>query len=225
LEGLLISGNAYGGDIALAMDFYELTMAAAYYYSSSNQTDYDNNNNNKIKDVFEMFVRKLPRNRSYLVAAGLEQVLYFLMNVRFNEEQLSYLESLEVFKDVGEDFFEYLRNFKFTGFIWAVPEGTILFPNEPLIRVEAPMIEAQIVETYLLSMMNFQSLIATKASRIVTAAKGKSIIEFGSRRAHGPQAALLAARASYIAGCIGTSNALAGYKLGIPILEQWPTLL
>ena len=218
MEGLLISGNAYGGDIALAMDFYELTMAAAYYYSSSNQTDYDNNNNNnKIKGIFEMFVRKLPRNRSYLVAAGLEQVLYFLMNIRFNEEQLSYLESLEVFKDVGEDFFEYLRNFKFTGSIWAVPEGTILFPNEPLIRVEAPMIEAQIVETYLLSMMNFQSLIATKASRIVTAAKGKSIIEFGSRRAHGPQAALLAARASYIAGCIGTSNALAGYKLGIPI--------
>jgi nicotinate phosphoribosyltransferase len=217
LEGLLISGNAYGGDIALAMDFYELTMAAAYYYSSSNQTDYDNNNNNKIKGIFEMFVRKLPRNRSYLVAAGLEQVLYFLMNVRFNEEQLSYLESLKVFKDVGEDFFEYLRNLKFTGTIWAVPEGTILFPNEPLIRVEAPMIEAQIVETYLLSMMNFQSLIATKASRIVTAAKGKSIIEFGSRRAHGPQAALLAARASYIAGCIGTSNALAGYKLGIPI--------
>ncbi|MDP9287126.1 MAG: nicotinate phosphoribosyltransferase [Thermoproteota archaeon] len=218
MEGLLISGNAYGGDIALAMDFYELTMAAAYYYSSSNQTDYDNNNNNnKIKGIFEMFVRKLPRNRSYLVAAGLEQVLYFLMNVRFNEEQLSYLESLKVFKDVGEDFFEYLRNFKFTGSIWAVPEGTILFSNEPLIRVEAPMIEAQIVETYLLSMMNFQSLIATKASRIVTAAKGKSIIEFGSRRAHGPQAALLAARASYIAGCIGTSNALAGYKLGIPI--------
>jgi nicotinate phosphoribosyltransferase len=155
--------------------------------------------------------------RSYLVAAGLEQVLYFLTNVRFNEEQLSYLESLEVFKYVGEDFFEYLRNFKFTGTIWAVHEGTILFPNEPLIRVEAPMIEAQIVETYLLSMMNFQSLIATKASRIVTAAKGKSIIEFGSRRAHGPQAAFLAARASYIAGCIGTSNALAGYKLGIPI--------
>jgi nicotinate phosphoribosyltransferase len=113
LEGLLISGNADIGDIALATDFYELTLAAAYFYSSSNQTDYDNNNN-KIKGIFEMFVRKLPRNRSYLVAAGLEQVLYFLMNNRFNEEQLSYLKSLEVFKDVGEDFFEYLRNFKFT---------------------------------------------------------------------------------------------------------------
>ena len=213
MEGILISGNADGADIALAMDFYELTMAAAYY-SGSNQTDYDNN---KIKGIFEMFVRKLPRNRSYLVAAGLEQALYFLMNVRFNEEQLYYLKSLEVFKDVGEDFFEYLRNFKFTGSIWAVPEGTILFPNEPLLRVEAPVIEAQIVETFILSMMNFQSLIATKASRIVTAAKGKSIIEFGSRRAHGPQAALLAARASFVAGCVGTSNTLAGYKFGIPV--------
>jgi nicotinate phosphoribosyltransferase len=217
LEGILVSGIVDGGDIALATDFYELTMAAAYYYRYFiRPADKATSDNKSEKGVFEMFVRRLPRNRSYLVAAGLEQVLYFLMNVRFNEEQLSYLESLEIFKDV-EDFFEYLRNLKFTGSIWAVPEGTILFPNEPLIRVEAPLIEAQIVETYLLSMMNFQSLIATKASRIVTAAKGKSIIEFGSRRAHGPQAAFLAARASYIAGCIGTSNALAGYKLGIPI--------
>lgn len=205
MEELL--GNADGGDVALATDFYEFTMAAAYYCSDCHQT----------KGIFEMFVRKPPRNRSYLVAGGLEQVLYFLMSVRFNEEQLSYLKSLEVFKDVGEDFFEYLRNFKFTGSVWAVPEGTILFPNEPVIRIEAPIIEGQIVETYILSMMNFQSLIATKASRIVTAARGKSIIEFGSRRAHGPQAALLAARASYIAGCVGTSNTLAGYKLGIPI--------
>ena len=218
LEGLLISGIVDGGDIALATDFYELTMAAAYYYRYFiRPADKATSESKSEKGVFEMFVRKLPRNRSYLVAAGLEQVLYFLMNIRFNEEQLSYLESQEVFKDVGKDFFDYLRNLKFTGTIWAVPEGTILFPNEPLIRVEAPMIEAQIVETYLLSMMNFQSLIATKASRIVTAAKGKSIIESGSRRAHGPQAALLAARASYIAGCIGTSNALPGYKLGIHI--------
>jgi nicotinate phosphoribosyltransferase len=205
LEGLL--GNVDRRDLALATDLYELTMAAAYYNSDCHHT----------KGIFEMFVRKLPRNRSYLVAGGLEQALYFLMSVRFNEEELSYLKSLEVFKYVGEDFFEYLRNFKFTGTVWAVPEGTILFPNEPVIRIEAPIIEAQIVETYILSMINFQSLIATKASRIVTAAKGKSIIEFGSRRAHGPQAALLAARASYIAGCAGTSNALAGYKFGIPI--------
>jgi nicotinate phosphoribosyltransferase len=211
LEGF--SGNINGGDIAFATDFYELSMAAAYYYSNY-RTDYGSNT---IKGIFEMFVRKLPRNRSYLVAAGLGQVLYFLMNVKFNEGQLSYLRSLEVFKDMKEDFFEYLSNFNFTGNVWAVPEGTILFPNEPIIRVEAPIIEAQIIETYILSMMNFQNLIATKASRIVTAAKGKSIIEFGSRRAHGPQAAVLAARASYIAGCTGTSNTLAGYKLGIPI--------
>ena len=111
------------------------------------------------------------------------------MNIRFNEEQLSYLESQEVFKDVGKDFFEYLRNLGFRVPFGQFLEGIILFPNEPLIRVEAPMIDPQIVETYLLSMMNFQSLIATKASRIVTAAKGKSIIESGSRRAHGPQAA------------------------------------
>lgn len=210
MKGLPISGNLDCSDIAIAIDFYELTMAAAYYYH------YSPNDMKIEKGVFEMFVRKLPRNRSYVVAAGLEQVLYFLMNIRFNEEQLLYLKSLDVFKEVREDFFEYLRNFKFTGTVWAVPEGTILFSNEPLIRVEAPIIESQIVETYLLSMLNFQSLIATKASRIVTAAKGKSVIEFGSRRAHGPQAALLAARASYIAGCIGTSNTLAGYKLGIP---------
>ena len=148
-------------------------MAAYYYRYFIRPADKATSDGKSEKGVFEMLVRKLPRNRSYLVAAGLEQVLYFLMNIRFNEEQLSYLESLEAFKDMGEDFFEYLRNFKFTGTIWAVPEGTILFPNEPLIRVEAPVIEAQIVETYLLSMMNFQSLIATKASRIVTADKRK----------------------------------------------------
>ena len=131
---------------------------------------------------------------------------------------ISYLRSLEIFKHVSEDFFEYLRKFRFTGTVWAVPEGTVLFPNEPIFRIEAPTIEAQIIQTYLLSTINFQSLIATKASRIVTAAEGKSsIVEFGSRRAHGPQAGLLAARASYIGGSTGTSNTLAGYKLGIPV--------
>ena len=118
---------------------------------------------------------------------------------------------------VGEDFYDYLKAFKFTGTIWAVPEGTVLFPNEPILRIEAPIIEAQIVETYILSIINFQSLIATKASRIVSAASGRSVIEFGSRRAHGPQAGFLAARASFIGGCTGTSNMLAGHKLGIPV--------
>jgi nicotinate phosphoribosyltransferase len=164
-----------------------------------------------------MFVRKLPLNRSYIVAAGLEQALQFILSLRFSNKQISYIRSFDSFKNVDEDFYEYLKSFKFRGTVWAVPEGTILFPNEPLLRVEAPIIEAQIIETYILSIINFQSLIATKASRIVSAARGKSVIEFGSRRAHGPQAGFLAARASFIGGCTGTSNMLAGLKLGIPV--------
>jgi nicotinate phosphoribosyltransferase len=164
-----------------------------------------------------MFVRKLPLNRSYIVAAGLEQALQFILGMKFNDKQISYIRSLDAFKMVDEDFYDYLKAFKFTGTIWAVPEGTVLFPNEPILRIEAPIIEAQIVETYILSIINFQSLIATKASRIVSAASGRSVIEFGSRRAHGPQAGFLAARASFIGGCTGTSNMLAGHKLGIPV--------
>ncbi len=211
MEGLLFSESDQIGDFALAVDFYELTMAAAYYYSSLNEKDM------KKRGVFEMFIRRLPANRSYIVAAGLEQVLYFLMKMKFNDKQISYLKSHEAFRYVDRDFFEYLKKFRFTGTVWAVPEGTILFPNEPIIRIEAPMIDAQIVETYILSVINFQSLIATKASRLVNAANRKPIVEFGSRRSHGPQAGLLAARAAYIGGCTGTSNTLAGYKLGIPV--------
>jgi nicotinate phosphoribosyltransferase len=198
-------------DIALCTDFYELTMAAAYH-----RLDFETSGRKK-NAIFEMFVRKLPRNRSYMVAAGLEQAIYFLTKMRFNNRHISFIKSLKLFKDVDQKFFEYLKRFKFTGTVWAVPEGTILFPNEPIIRIEAPIIEAQVVETYILSMINFQSLIATKASRMVSASKGKPIIDFGSRRAHGPQAGVLAARASYIGGCMGTSNTLAGYKLGIPL--------
>ena len=196
-------------DSTLSTDLYQLTMAAAYL--ETGQADK--------KAIFEMFIRNFPRNRSYLVAAGLEQVIRFLLNMKFNDKHISYLKSLEIFKGISDNFFEYLQKFKFTGTVWAIPEGTVIFPNEPLIRIEAPIIEAQIIETYLLSMMNFQSLIATKASRIVNvAARGKRfIIEFGSRRAHGPGASLLAARASFIGGCIGTSNILAGLKFGIPI--------
>ena len=202
IEDLLLSKN----DIALATDLYELTMAAAYF--KSKQADR--------VGVFEAFVRRLPRNRSYMVAAGLEQAIHYLLNIRFTDEQIRYLRSNETFSSVGEDFFDYLKHFRFTGDMWAVPEGTVLFPNEPILRIEAPIIESQIVETFLLSIINFESLIATKASRITNAAKGRKVIEFGSRRAHGPQAAILAARASYIGGCIGTSNTLASYKLGIP---------
>jgi nicotinate phosphoribosyltransferase len=201
-EDLLLSKN----DIALATDLYELTMAAAYL--KSNQTD-------RI-GIFEAFVRNLPKNRSYMVAAGLEQAIQYLLNVRFTDDQIQYLKSTETFRNADEGFFDYLKNFRFTGDLWAVPEGTILFPNEPILRIEAPIIESQIVETFLLSIINFENLIATKASRIINAAKGRKIVEFGSRRAHGPQAAILAARASYIGGCIGTSNTLASYKLGIP---------
>ena len=193
-------------EFALSTDFYELTMAAVYFKSHQM----------KKRAIFELFVRKLPRNRSYMVAAGLEQTLAYLNNLRFSGKEISFLKSHKSFSRMGKDFFKYLKNFKFTGDVWAVPEGSILFPNEPILRVEGPIIEAQIVETFLLSIINFQSLIATKASRITDIAGIKGVVEFGSRRAHGPQAALLAARASYIGGCTGTSNTLAGYKFGIP---------
>ena len=194
------------GDIALFTDFYELTMAAAYF--NSNQKD--------TIGLFEMFVRKLPKNRSYLVAAGLEQVIHFLTNFRFKHDHIEYLRNQKVFSNISDRFFEYLSNLKFTGNLWAIPEGSIVFPNEPLLRIEAPIIEGQLVETYLLSVVNFQTLIASKASRVVEAAKGRYVIEFGSRRAHGPNAGILAARASIIGGCQGTSNTYAGYKMRIP---------
>ena len=193
-------------DIVLFTDFYELSMAAAYFNSNQNDTI----------GLFEMFVRKLPKNRSYLVAAGLEQVIYFLVNFRFKQDHIEYLRSHKVFSNVSDRFFEYLSELRFTGNLWAIPEGSIVFPNEPILRVEAPIIEAQLVETYVLSVINFQTLIASKASRIVEAANGRPVIEFGSRRAHGPNAGILAARASIIGGCQGTSNTYAGYKIGIP---------
>jgi len=181
LEGLLISEYSdHSSDIALFTDFYEITMAAAYYYNNNN--NHINQNNKKTKNgIFEMFVRKLPLNRSYIAVAGLEQVIYFLMNMKFNDKHISYLRSLGIFKQVGEDFFEYLKRSTFTGTVWAVPEGTVLFPNEPILRIEAPIIEAQIVETYLLSTINFQSLIATKASRIVTTADIKHTCQLQAR--------------------------------------------
>ncbi len=193
-------------DIALFTDFYELSMAAAYF--NSNQKD--------TIGLFEMFVRKLPKNRNYLVTAGLEQVIDFLLNFRFKRDHIEYLRNHKMFNTVSNKFFEFLSELKFTGNLWAMPEGSIVFPNEPLLRVEAPIIEAQVVETYILSVINFQTLIASKASRIVEAAQGRPIIEFGSRRAHGPNAAILAARASIIGGCQGTSNTFAAYKMGIP---------
>ncbi len=188
--------------MGLMADFYELTMCASYF-----------ENRRKEAATFDLFIRKLPPNRSYFVFAGLEQTLLFLENIKFGQDQVGYLRT----KGLKEDFLEYLRRFKFTGDVWSVPEGTIVFPDEPLIRVTAPIIEAQLVETFILNTVNLQTMIATKASRVVYAAKGKPIIAFGLRRTQGTDAGMKAARCSYIAGASGTSNVLAGMKHGIPV--------
>jgi nicotinate phosphoribosyltransferase len=173
---------------------------------------YFDNKRNELA-TFDLFIRKLPPNRSYFVFAGLEQVLLFLKNIKFNQEQVRYLRK-HGFK---EDFLNYLMSFKFSGEVWSVPEGTIVFPNETLIRVTAPIIEAQLIESFLLNTVNVQTMIATKASRVINAAQGRLVIEFGLRRTHGTDAGMKAARCGYIAGCNGTSNVLGGMKYGIPI--------
>lgn len=188
--------------MSLFTDFYELTMCASYF-----------DNKNFELATFDLFIRRLPENRSYFLFAGLEEALQYLESIKFTEEQLGYLKK-QGFK---WDFLDYLRNFRFTGEVWAVPEGTVVFPNEPLIRVTAPIIEAQIVETFLLNTVNLQTMIATKASRVVHAAKGKPVIEFGLRREHGIDAGMKVARSSYLAGCQGTSNVLAGQTYNIPL--------
>jgi len=188
----------------LLTDLYELTMAAGYL-----QTGFDG------KATFELFVRHLPQRRNYLVAAGLEQALEFLENVHFTPAEIDYLRRHRVFSHVREDFFAYLAKFRFTGDVWAMPEGTLVFPGEPMLRVTAPIIEGQILETYLLATLSYQTMVASKAARVVTAAKGRQIVDFGARRAHGSQASLLAARAAAIGGCEGTSNVLAGQQFGM----------
>jgi len=191
--------------LVLATDLYELTMAAAYF---------DNDEHHKA--TFELFVRTYPKERCYLIAAGLEQAIHYILNIRFDDDSIRFLRTQPTFRTVSNEFFEYLKTFRFTGDVFAVPEGTVVFTGEPIVRVTAPILEAQLLETYLLSTINFQTLIATKGSRVVQASRGRDIVEFGARRAHGPQAALLAARAAYVGGCIGTSNVIAGYELGIP---------
>jgi nicotinate phosphoribosyltransferase len=166
---------------------------------------------------FELFVRSLPEQRSFLLSAGLEQALEYLEDVRFREEEIEYLRLQPVFRHISDAFFDYLRDFRFMGEVWAIPEGTPVFGEEPLLRVRAPVIQAQIVETYLLSTLTFQTMIASKAARVVAAAEGRDVVEFGSRRAHGPDAGVLAARAAYIGGCVGTSNVEAGHRYRIPI--------
>ena len=188
--------------MSLFTDYYELTMCASYF-----------DNKHFEPATFDLFIRRLPENRSYFLFAGLEEALQYLQNVRFTEEHLSYLKK-QGFRD---EFLDYLRGFKFRGEVWAVPEGTVTFPNETLIRITSPIIEAQLVETFLLNTINLQTMIATKASRVVHAARGKSVIEFGLRREHGIDAGMKVARSSYIAGCQGTSNVLAGMVYGIPV--------
>ena len=188
--------------MSLFTDFYELTMCASYF-----------DNKNFEPATFDLFIRRLPENRSYFLFAGLEQALQYLQSVKFTEEHLDYLKK----QGFNQDFLDYLHGFRFTGDVWAVPEGALTFPNEPLIRVTAPIIEAQLVETFLLNTINLQTMIATKASRVVHAAKGKTVIEFGLRREPGIDAGMKVARSSYIAGCQGTSNVLAGQAYGIPV--------
>jgi nicotinate phosphoribosyltransferase len=191
---------------ALLTDLYELTMAAAYFDSGF-----------RARASFELFIRSLPAERSYLIAAGLEQALDYLERVRFQPAEIEYLRRQPVFEHISNGFFDYLHEFRFTGEVWAMPEGTPVFHEEPLLRVTAPIIEAQIVETFLLAIITFQTMIASKAARMVDAAQGRDVIEFGTRRAHGPEAGTLAARAAYIGGCIGTSNVEAGQQFGIPV--------
>lgn len=192
-------------NFTLLTDFYELTMMQGYLKSGKH----------KEKVIFDMFYRKNPCGNGFAICCGLEQVVEYIRNLHFSEEDIDYLRSLGTF---DEDFIEYLRGFHFTGDIYAIPEGTVVFPKEPLIKVIAPVIEAQLVETAILNLVNHQSLIATKAYRVVYAAQGDGVMEFGLRRAQGPDAGIYGARAAVIAGCIGTSNVYAGQKFHMPVL-------
>ncbi len=192
---------------SIVTDLYQLTIAAAYYESGRTGLA-----------SFEMFVRRLPRDRGYLLLAGLEQALRYLETLSFDPEAIDYLRAHPTFAQVSDGFFEYLAEFRFTGSVDAIAEGSIVFANEPLLTVTAPLIEAQLIETYLLTTVNYQTLVATKAARVVSAASGRAVVDFGTRRAHGPQAGVLAARAAYIGGCAGTSNVYAGHALGVPIV-------
>jgi nicotinate phosphoribosyltransferase len=196
-----IQGTASG----LLTDLYELTMAAGYF-----ETHFD------ARATFELFVRHLPPRRNFLVAAGLDQALEFLENLHFSAEHIAYLRQHPAFARISTNFFDYLASLRFTGDVLAMPEGTVCFPDEPLLRVTAPAAEAQIVETALLATISFQTMIASKAVRVVEAAAGRPVIEFGARRAHGIESGVLAARAAYIGGCQGTSDVEAGYQFHIP---------
>ena len=191
-------------NLTLLTDLYELTMMQGYYEKGQNENV-----------IFDVFFRQNPCNNGYSVCAGLDQVIDYIKNLHFTYDDVDYLRGLGIFK---EDFLHYLSGFHFSGDIYAIPEGTVVFPKEPLLKVVAPIMEAQLVETAILNIINHQSLIATKTSRIVFAANGDGIMEFGLRRAQGPDAGLYGARAGMIGGCVGTSNVLAGQMFDVPVM-------
>ncbi|MFW6268634.1 MAG: nicotinate phosphoribosyltransferase [Bacillota bacterium] len=188
--------------LTLSNDFYQLTMAQGYY-----------NKNKREEAVFDLFYRQNPCNNGYAIFAGLNQIIDYVNNYEYSDTDIKYLKK----QGFQSDFLDYLKNFSFTGDIYSVPEGSVIFPQEPVLKVEAPILQAQILETPLLNIINHQSLIATKASRVVEAAGDKKVLEFGLRRAHGPDAGLYGARAAVIGGCAGTSNVLAGKRFGINV--------
>ena len=190
-------------NLTLLTDLYELTMMQGYFKNNCNETV-----------VFDMFYRSNPCGNGYAICAGLDQLIDYIKRLEFSDEDIAYLDSLHLFED---DFLEYLRDFHFSGDVYAIPEGTVIFPREPLVKVVAPIMEAQLVETALLTIINHQSLIATKTARVVYAADGGGVMEFGLRRAQGPDAGVYGARAAMIAGCIGTSNVLAGQLFDVPV--------
>lgn len=191
-------------NLTLLTDLYELTMMQGYFEQEANETV-----------VFDVFFRSNPCGSGYSVTAGLEQVIDYIKNLNFSYDDVVYLRSLKIF---SEEFLHYLSGFHFSGDIYAIPEGTVVFPKEPLLKVVAPIMEAQLVETAILNIVNHQSLIATKTSRVVYAAKGDGVMEFGLRRAQGPDAGLYGARAAMIGGCVGTSNVLAGELFDVPVM-------
>ena len=190
-------------NLTMLCDFYELTMANGYFLTGKKDTI----------SYFDVFFRSIPDKGGFAIAAGLEDVVRYIQNLRFTEEDIAYLRSKRLF---DEAFLDYLRGFRFTGDVWAIPEGTPVFPNEPLLTVRAPAIEAQFIETYVLLALNHQSLIATKANRIVRAAEGRTVLEFGSRRAQGASGAINGARACYIGGVHGTACTISDERYGVP---------
>jgi len=192
-------------NLTLLTDLYELTMMQGYFKEEEKN----------VKVIFDMFYRRNPDDNGFAISCGLEQLIELIENFHFSEEDIAYLASLKMF---DSDFLEYLKDFRFTGDIYAIPEGNVMFPREPVVKVKAPIMQAQLIETALLNIINHQSLIATKASRVVHAAKGDGVMEFGLRRAQGPDAGIYGARAAVIAGCVGTSNVLAGQMFDIPVL-------